>query len=100
MERIFKIVCLSVFCVGLSVGDVTDICLICYFTYFVLPILVCAGLISLPLICICVYFGLFYKKSPWKETSPIEEKIIPAPFIEEGLPPSYDGTVEKQDCNV
>eukprot|EP00800_Vazella_pourtalesii_P001265 TRINITY_DN1108_c0_g2_i1.p2 TRINITY_DN1108_c0_g2~~TRINITY_DN1108_c0_g2_i1.p2 ORF type:complete len:100 (+),score=24.58 TRINITY_DN1108_c0_g2_i1:341-640(+) len=99
MERILKLVCLSIFCVGLALGDVTDICLICYFTYFVLPILICVGLISLPVIGVCVYFRLFYKKSPWKENSLCEEKTTPSVVIEE-RPPAYDGNTVNQDCNV
>ncbi|KAI6658069.1 hypothetical protein LOD99_15782 [Oopsacas minuta] len=103
MEKIFILLCLSLFSAGIVSADYSgDICLVCYFTYFVLPILICIGLISLPVICICVYCAWFHKQSPWKETPPGagQEKIISSVQIEEA-PPAYEGVnSNKSDCNV
>ena len=95
MEKILQILCLFVLTVDTALATVAgDICLVCYFTYFVLPFIICIGLISLPVLCVCVYCRFFHKKNYWMEP----ERTVTSVQAEKALP-EYDGTV-KTDCNV
>ena len=94
MDKFAKLsVFLSLF-VSVVLADADNgICLVCYFTYFVLPIIILAILIALPTICICVYFKFFYRKSYWKE-SPQANTVELSPAKLEAGPPAYDESTD------